>query len=220
VRAAYCERASTTPDVARDDVRIVDPDEARTARPGTLPDDRWRAFLDAARSATLATTAPSGRPRLVPICFVVGSDDPAGRVRLYSPLDDKPKAVADPHRLARVRDILTRPVASLLVDRWSEDWEHLAWLRLETSADVLEPAAGTTEHRDAVAALRAKYPQYADHRLDARPVLRFTVERVVAWGDPGPANGLRAGLSDRGRAPRRAGAGNGSSSSPGGSRRR
>jgi PPOX class probable F420-dependent enzyme len=188
VRAAYCERVSTTPDVARDDVRIVDADEARIARPDTLPDDRWRAFLDAARSATLATTAPSGRPRLVPICFVVGADDPAGRVRLYSPLDDKPKAVADPHRLARVRDILARPVASLLVDRWSEEWEHLAWLRLETSADLLEPVASedASEHADAVAALRAKYAQYSDHRLAERPVLRFTVERVVAWGDPGP----------------------------------
>jgi PPOX class probable F420-dependent enzyme len=196
VRAAYCERASTTPDVARDDVRIVDVDEAGIARPATLLDDRWRGFLGAARRATLATTAPSGRPRLVPICFVVGADDPAGRVRLYSPLDDKPKAVADPHRLARVRDILARPVASLLVDRWSEDWERLAWLRLETSADLLEPVgvgdAGsdasedTSEHAAAVAALRAKYPQYADHRLGQRPVLRFTVEQVVVWGHPGP----------------------------------
>jgi PPOX class probable F420-dependent enzyme len=186
VRAAYCERASTTPDIARDDVRIVDSDEARIARPTTPLDDRWRVFLGAARRATLGTTSPSGLPRLVPICFVVGSHDPAGRVRLYSPLDDKPKTVADPHRLARVRDILARPVASLLVDRWSEDWERLAWLRLETSADLLEPAPSASEHREAVAALRAKYPQYADHRLAERPVLRFTVERVVVWGNPGP----------------------------------
>lgn len=193
MRAAYGERASTTPDVARDDVRIVDADEARITHPAMLLDDRWRAFLGAARSATLATTTPSGSPRLVPICFVVGdAADPAARVRLYSPLDDKPKAIVDPHRLARVRDILARPVASLLVDRWSEDWERLAWLRLETSADLLEPAAGAdasneaSEHVEAVAALRAKYPQYADHRLAERPILRFTVERVVAWGDPGP----------------------------------
>lgn len=206
MRTDYGERASTTPDVARDDVRIVDADEARITHLATLLDDRWRAFLGAARSATLATTTPSGRPRLVPICFVVGDRaDPAARVRLYSPLDDKPKAITDPHRLARVRDILARPVASLLVDRWSEDWERLAWLRLETSADLLEPADGAdagrtgnvadagadagqaaSEHAEAVTALRAKYPQYADHRLAERPILRFTVERVVAWGDPGP----------------------------------
>lgn len=199
VRAAYCERASTTPDVARHDVRIVDADEARIARPGTLLDDRWRAFLGAARSATLATTAPSGRPRLVPICFVVGANDPAGRVRLYSSLDEKPKSIADPHGLARVRDLLARPEATLLIDRWSEDWDRLAWLRLETSTDLLEPGTGGGagdlghEHTDAVAALRAKYPQYAGHRLEERPVLRFTVERVVVWGALDGADGADGG---------------------------
>jgi PPOX class probable F420-dependent enzyme len=195
VRARYGERLSTTPDVARHDVRIVDADETLISHADGLLDHRSRAFLATARTATLATTAPSGRPRLVPICFVVGADDPAGRVRLYSPLDEKPKAAIDPHALARVRDILARSEATLLVDRWSEDWDRLGWLRLETSAGVLEPGADTAatgadgtatghlpEHADAVAALRAKYPQYAGHRLDERPLLRFTVERVVVWG--------------------------------------
>jgi PPOX class probable F420-dependent enzyme len=150
----------------------------------SLLDDGQRTFLAAARMATLATIGPSGRPRLVPICFVVGADAPDGRPRLYSPLDDKPKAVADPRRLARVRDLLARPDATLLVDRWSEDWERLGWLRLETTADLLEPGAGShaAEHADAVTALRAKYPQYHAHHLETRPILRFTVERVVAWG--------------------------------------
>ena len=35
-----------------------------------------RAFLESARTATLATIAPDGVPRLVPICFVVGDDEP------------------------------------------------------------------------------------------------------------------------------------------------
>jgi PPOX class probable F420-dependent enzyme len=154
-----------------------------------MVDDRSRAFLVAARTATLATISPSGRPRLVPICFVVGEDDAVGRIRIYSPLDDKPKAVADPHRLARVRDVLARPEATLLIDRWSEDWDRLGWLRLDTSADMLEPSAAhrpagehEREHADAVARLRAKYPQYAGHHLEERPILRFTVQAVVAWG--------------------------------------
>jgi PPOX class probable F420-dependent enzyme len=148
-----------------------------------MVDDRSRAFLVAARTATLATISPSGRPRLVPICFVVGEDDAVGRIRIYSPLDDKPKAVADPHRLARVRDVLARPEATLLIDRWSEDWDRLGWLRLDTSADLLEPGqhAGA-ECAAVIAALRAKYPQYGTHRLEERPILRFTVQRVVAWG--------------------------------------
>jgi PPOX class probable F420-dependent enzyme len=147
-------------------------------------DGDQRAFLATARTATLATIAASGRARLVPICFVVGADALDGRPRLYSPLDDKPKAVADPRGLARVRDLLARPAVTLLVDRWSEDWDRLGWLRLEATADLLEPGPGSdaAEHDDAVAALRAKYPQYAGHRLELRPILRFRVDRAVSWG--------------------------------------
>jgi PPOX class probable F420-dependent enzyme len=149
-----------------------------------LLDDRQREFLANAPTATLATIAPDGRPRLVPICFVVGTDPAGGRPRLYSPLDDKPKSAADPRTLARVRDLLARPAATLLVDRWSEDWDRLGWLRLEATADLLEPGPGpgVAEHDDAVTALRAKYPQYASHRLEARPILRFRIDRAVAWG--------------------------------------
>ena len=150
-------------------------------------DERSRAFLEAARSATLATIAPDGRPRLVPICFATGEDVEAGRVRLYSPLDDKPKRVADAHRLARVRDLMARPAATLLVGRWSEDWDRLGWLRLDVRANVLEPAGpDAAEHALAVAALRARYWQYAAHRLEERPILRFTIERAIAWGDLAP----------------------------------
>jgi PPOX class probable F420-dependent enzyme len=146
-------------------------------------DGDQRAFLTIARTATLATIAPSGRARLVPICFVVGADALDGRPRLYSPLDDKPKAVADPRGLARVRDLLARPTATLLVDHWSEDWDRLGWLRLEATGDLLEPrGSGAAEHDGAVAALRVKYPQYAEHRLEARPILRFSVDRAVSWG--------------------------------------
>jgi len=160
-------------------------DEPLTRPDGSL-DARSRAFLEAARTATLATIAPDRRPRLVPICFVVGDEDPAGRLRLYSPLDDKPKATTDPHRLARVRDVLARPYVTLLVDRWSEDWSRLGWLRLEARADVIEPTpADRAEHAAAVAALRAKYTQYGSHGLEARPILRFAIERVVAWGHLG-----------------------------------
>ena len=151
-------------------------------------DSRQRAFAASARTATLATTAPSGRPRLVPICFIVGDDALDGRARLYSPLDDKPKQVDDPHELARVRDILVLPEATLLVDRWSEDWSRLGWIRLDTRAELMEPEPRELEeHAAAVEALRAKYPQYATHRLEDSPILRFTVIRTVSWGtlDPG-----------------------------------
>jgi PPOX class probable F420-dependent enzyme len=145
-----------------------------------------REFVATARTATLATLAPSGRPRLVPICFVVGPDGPDGRERLYSPLDEKPKAGDDPHDLGRARDLLVLPEATLLVDRWSEDWARLAWVRLDCRGELLEPEPRElAEHAAALAALREKYPQYADQRLESRPVIRFTVFRAVAWGNLG-----------------------------------
>jgi PPOX class probable F420-dependent enzyme len=143
-----------------------------------------RDFAAAARTATLATVRPDGRPRLVPICFVVGNDAPDGRPRLHSPLDEKPKRSPDPHDLARVRDILILPEATLLIDRWSEDWSQLGWLRLECRAELLEPEPREVEeHAAAIAALRAKYAQYAGQRLEDRPVIRFTVDRAVSWGN-------------------------------------
>jgi PPOX class probable F420-dependent enzyme len=148
-----------------------------------LTDDQ-RSFVAAARTATLATLAPSGRPRLIPICFVLGPDGPDGRPRIHSPLDDKPKRSDDPHELGRVQDLLVLPQASLLIDRWSEDWAQLAWIRVECHGVLLEPEPHEREeHAAAIAALREKYPQYAGHRLEERPVLRFTVDRAIAWGN-------------------------------------
>src|SRR6478609_11396275 len=111
-----------------------------------------RTFLESARRAVLATIAPDGHPRLVPICFVVAGEPPI----LYTPIDDKPKRTDDPLALARVRDIQADPRVTVLVDRWDEDWTRLAWLRVEGGARLLDAALGP-EHADAVAALRAKY---------------------------------------------------------------
>jgi len=133
-----------------------------------------RALLAEARRAVLATTAADGTARLVPICFVVdGSADV-----VWSPLDEKPKAVADPRDLARVRDIAVRAGVTLLVDRWSEDWSQLAWLRLSGRAELVEPAVVPI---GIVAALRRRYPPYVEQALETRPMLRITVERVVRW---------------------------------------
>jgi PPOX class probable F420-dependent enzyme len=137
-----------------------------------------RAFLESARRAVLATIAPDGRPRLVPICFVVLGEPPV----LYAPIDDKPKSTDDPLALARVRDIQADPRVTILVDRWDEDWTRLAWLRAEGRAMLLQPGAAADEHAVAVASLRSKYPQYATHRLDIRPIIRIAMDRVVDWG--------------------------------------
>ena len=139
------------------------------------------ALLDDARRGVLATIARDGRPRLVPVCFVAGPGAGASAA-IYLPLDEKPKRPADVRQLARVRDILERPRAALLVDRWDEDWSRLAWLRLEGTVALVEPGRDTAaEHAGAVAALRERYPQYATQRLEANPLMRLRVERVVRW---------------------------------------
>jgi PPOX class probable F420-dependent enzyme len=142
-----------------------------------------RAFLEASRRAVLATIASNGRPRLVPICFVV---DPARPV-VYTPLDEKPKSVDDVAQLARVQDILRDGRVTVLVDRWDEDWTRLAWLRCEGVASVIEPGASLADHAGAIDALRDKYPQYGGHDLEGRPIIRLVIERTASWGAIAPA---------------------------------
>lgn len=159
-----------------------------------------RGFIARARTATLGTIAPDGRPRLVPICFVLIGDV------LYMPIDEKPKT-SDLSSLARIRDIERRADVTVLVDRWDEDWRHLAWLRCDGTASL---SADEQERAGAIAELREKYEQYASHDLEWRPLIRIAIERIRSWGD----------LSDPGRSPSPSGEGSGSSSSPGGSRPR
>jgi PPOX class probable F420-dependent enzyme len=145
-------------------------------------------FLSTARRAVLATVDQAGLPRLVPCCYsVLQRGDRTSPLVLHMPIDDKPKRSADPRSLARVRDILRRPDVALLVDRWSEDWRRLGWLRLRGRADLLEPddPAVSEERAGAIGALRAKYEQYADHALEERPIIRIVVAAASSWGDLG-----------------------------------
>lgn len=146
-----------------------------------------RAFLAAQRRAILATVNPQGAARLVPVCFVLADeDDHLGRPIVYSPVDEKPKRTSDPRSLSRVQDLLILPDVSLLVDRWDEDWSRLAWLRVYGRGVLLEPQPREREeHAAAIALLRAKYPQYATHALEERPIIRMTLDRSRSWGDLG-----------------------------------
>ena len=147
----------------------------------TLLDARELAFLAAARHGILATVAPDGRPRLVPVCFIV---DAAQGVRVLTPLDDKPKLAGEKRDIARARDIRDRPEVSVLIERWDEDWSRLAWLRLHGRATLVEPDEIPA---DAVGRLREKYAQYATHDLEASPMISIDIERAVSWGALDPA---------------------------------
>ena len=133
-------------------------------------------LLMGARHAVLATLAPDGTARLVPITFAFADSV------LYTPLDEKPKTVADPRDLARVHDIEQRPRVSVLVDAWDEDWTRLGWLRLAGSARLIEPIGeSVSEHARSIRLLRDKYAQYSSHALESRPVVRIALERATSW---------------------------------------
>jgi PPOX class probable F420-dependent enzyme len=137
-------------------------------------DDAVRELLAEARRATLTTIdAGDARPRSVPICYAFLGD------ALWSPLDEKPKRASDPTALRRVQNLRADPRATILVDRWHEDWRRLAYVEIAVIGSLVGPDEPT--HRTAVAALRERYPQYAAHRLEERPLLRFTVVGTVAW---------------------------------------
>jgi PPOX class probable F420-dependent enzyme len=111
------------------------------------PDEARRRFATG-RVAYLATLRPDGTAALVPIVFDVSGD------RVVSAVDPKPKRTPE---LARLRHIARDPRVALLVDHHDEDWQRLWWARAEGVARVL--AAGP-ERDEALANLRAKYPQY------------------------------------------------------------
>ena len=136
--------------------------------------DAHRAFLLAQPRAVLGTTRADGRPRLVPICFALVDEF------IVSVIDSKPKSTTDPRALARVRDLLVRPGVSLLVDRWSDDWSQLAWLRVDGRARLVEP--GDEGHDAALDALVERYDAYRSMPLSSAPVILIERERTVAWG--------------------------------------
>lgn len=129
-------------------------------------------LLASGRVAHLATAGRDGRPHVVPICFVwIGG-------ALYTPLDLKPKRSTDPRRLRRVRNLLENPRATVVVDRWDEDWSRLAYVLVEGQAALLDTGA---ERDGAEAALVAKYPQYGALPLRGRPIIRIAGQRVIRW---------------------------------------
>ncbi len=130
-----------------------------------------QTLLKNQRVARLATTRPDGRPHIVPVVYT--SD---GKY-VYIVLDDKPKR-KPPMELQRVRNIQANPHVSILVDVYEEDWSKLAWVRVDGTARILWRGEA---HDRGIQLLRAKYPQYRRMRIDADPVIRIKITRVVHW---------------------------------------
>jgi PPOX class probable F420-dependent enzyme len=137
---------------------------------GLSPEDR--AFLHQARVGHLATASAEGEPHVVPVCFVFDG------TYLYSAIDAKPKRVTA-SRLRRLQNLRANPRASLLVDRYDEDWTRLRYVLVAGRAEILE--TGPDRER-ALDLLREKYPQYRSMaEFGQGPVIRLTPKRVTSW---------------------------------------
>jgi PPOX class probable F420-dependent enzyme len=134
-----------------------------------------QAFVRAHRVARLATVDSAGRPLVLPICYVLIEET------LYSPTDAKPKRVPV-QRLKRLRNIQANPYVALVIDDYGEDWTQLAYVILHGTADIL---TGGSAFDRAVAALRAKYPQYHRMPIQENPMIAVHLSRTVSWGAVG-----------------------------------
>jgi PPOX class probable F420-dependent enzyme len=123
-----------------------------------------------ARVARLATAGADG-PHIVPIVFALVGDV------IYHAVDHKPKRTT---ALKRLENLRADPRASVLADGYDEDWERLWWVRADGVASILAPG-----HAEAIAALREKYPQYAE-RAPLGPVVAIKVSRWSDWSAAAP----------------------------------
>ena len=137
------------------------------------PRDTAEERLAAARVGRLATVTPHGRPHVVPVCFALHE------TTLYITIDAKPKR-ASGTALKRVQNILENPAVAVVVDRYDEDWTRLGWVMLRGRAEILDDG---TEHDDAQALLRSRYPQLGPMQIAHLPVIALRIARVTSWGN-------------------------------------
>jgi PPOX class probable F420-dependent enzyme len=132
----------------------------------TLEDlPEWaRELLSSARVARLGLLDERDLPRVLPVTFAVFEG------AVWSAIDRKPKRAGEP---ARVRRLRRRPDATLLVDRYDDDWSRLAWVELRGPVTIhpLGPA---------VDSLAERYEQYREERPQG-PLLRLEVRDAVWW---------------------------------------
>ena len=122
-----------------------------------------------------------GAPRVLPVTFVVAEGG------IWSAIDQKPKRAAEP---ARLRFLRRDPRVALTVDRYSDNWEELAWVQVLGTVRILDLAEGAP----GLGALSAKYEQYREEAPPG-PLLALRPERYLWWraADPEGRGGRSGG---------------------------
>ena len=124
-------------------------------------------LLESARIARLGLLDLDKGPRVLPVTFAVASG------AIWSAIDQKPKSTPEP---ARLRFLRNDPRVALTVDRYSDDWDELAWVQVLGKVELLD----ATDAGEGMAALAAKYEPYRDAPPPG-PVLRLDPRRCLHW---------------------------------------
>ena len=134
-----------------------------------------RAFVLDQRVARLATAGADGTPHVVPICYALVEE------ALYFVVDDKPKRSRT--GLRRLRNIAANPRVAVVVDRYSDNWDQLAYVLIHGTAAVV---TAPDEYDRVLVVLRSRYPQYTAMAIamPTHPMVRITIAVVHAWRLP------------------------------------
>lgn len=133
-----------------------------------LSDDQARRRFATSPRAILATVRPDGAPHLVPVVFALVGDT------VLVPVDRKPKRTT---RLQRLANVEHEPRCALLVDRYTDDWSRLWWVRADGRGRVVAPTEVEEAGRRA---LVERYPAYR-REPPTGPYLCIDVERWRGW---------------------------------------
>lgn len=131
---------------------------------------RWAfELLEEARVAHLGMLDLDRGPRVLPVTFAVAEG------RIWSAVDRKPKRDSE-RELARLRFLRRDRRAAFTVDRYSDNWEKLAWAQALGEVEIVAPA-------DAAQALRSLAQKYEPYRESPPPgpLLALTPERWICW---------------------------------------
>src|SRR4051794_7356218 len=137
-------------------------------------------LLETARVGRLGLLDLEGAPRVLPVTYAMADG------RIWSAIDRKPKKAGEP---ARLRFVRRDPRAALTVDRYSDDWDQLAWVQVLGRVSIVEVADGGAGLR----ALSEKYEPYRDQSPPG-PLLCLEPERYLCWRAEDPeGRGVRSG---------------------------
>jgi PPOX class probable F420-dependent enzyme len=136
-------------------------------------------LLEEARVARLGLLDLEGSPRVLPVTFAVAEG------RLWSAIDRKPKRTEEP---ARLRFLRADPRAALTVDRYSDDWDELAWVQVLGRVEIV----GVGDGAAGLEALAAKYEPYREEAPPG-PLLALRPERYLWWRAADGSAGADAG---------------------------